>query len=765
MPSLANASVLGGVVVTLSGDSSGLKATVADAKIMVAAAERSLAIKVPVSFRLDQAVAGIGQLRTLCIAASTQLAIRIPVSFVQTGGAPALPGGGIPRISSPNQSQLPAPTQRLALPAPGQSSIDQPTGNYGTRGGFQSAEYGSQGVYSGGPREVLRGLGKRAAALGGDGGTEVPPAPSILERLSQGRTQLNEAATNPEKAFKVFSKIFKVLAAAEAIAGTAEAVVGTGKAIGLLAKGASEDKIGAARDEARSGVQSIPFVGGLIDKVGNAVGSGINYAVSGTKNLILGNGFKSDYQLADKAKEDATKNDEKTARIQQRAEILKAQNDEVKPIAQAGKLQLAQAGKTATQSGVLSAQENLRAYNEKFGEKGGTQDVREARGVLTKQIAEAQKQDAANVSAQYASTGAQIAAARGSGQVASIQQGAIVAHRAGDDEGAAVEQRKAGRLALTNQQNQTIGAAQTDVDTLRNTGADATQIQNATLKVSAQKKAAAVELATFDEQTQSETEDRKRRKAIDSETAIASKKEASLRISKNLYQADLAAFDSGAKAKLDSITDVTDKANESTRLQAQRSVLVAQQQEQIALNTSRVTSEARSTTLRVNFEANKAELADFDENTKQILAKTDERERKAVTSARAQERSAIVQNQKQNRENLNASLDTRAAQAKAAGNNEGQLAGVIGTISGFKSELRNAQKEDRGKIASTQTAELESIQKQILRPRQYASEFDVGREAVGGAGGETGKEMVDILGLIRDYLKIIKDKPAGGLPA
>jgi hypothetical protein len=90
-----------------------------------------------------------------------------------------------------------------------------------------------------------------------------------------------------------------------------------------------------------------------------------------------------------------------------------------------------------------------------------------------------------------------------------------------------------------------------------------------------------------------------------------------------------------------------------------------------------------------------------------------------------------------------------------------QLAGLIGVIAGMSSEMRNARPEERGEIAATQKLELQAMRSQILRPNQFATEGDPLREARGGPGGQSGKEMVDLLTLISNTLKSIDGKSGG----
>lgn len=86
------------------------------------------------------------------------------------------------------------------------------------------------------------------------------------------------------------------------------------------------------------------------------------------------------------------------------------------------------------------------------------------------------------------------------------------------------------------------------------------------------------------------------------------------------------------------------------------------------------------------------------------------------------------------------------------------LAGVQGTIGAIRQEqqaaLRDAsltamQKMD---ILGTGKAELQAIEKNIMRPNRYATESSRGTEAPGGPGGNAGREMIMLLQAIRDAI-------------
>lgn len=166
-----------------------------------------------------------------------------------------------------------------------------------------------------------------------------------------------------------------------------------------------------------------------------------------------------------------------------------------------------------------------------------------------------------------------------------------------------------------------------------------------------------------------------------------------LRVAKDFYKADLEAFDGAAKAKLALIADPEARANAEAQLGAQRSVLVAGQNDSIA--------------------------------------------------------------------NIKDSLRGRVASANARGAGMEDLASVLGEITGMRQELRGAPNMFRADMINAQTAELMAIEKQVLSPNRFATEFDPAAEAKGGPSGQAGDEQVQLLSSINDYLREIAGKSGG----
>lgn len=133
----------------------------------------------------------------------------------------------------------------------------------------------------------------------------------------------------------------------------------------------------------------------------------------------------------------------------------------------------------------------------------------------------------------------------------------------------------------------------------------------------------------------------------------------------------------------------------------------------------------------------------------------------AKAAERAAQRSALVAEQQRSRASINLGIDTRIGAAGAEGSGFGAVASLISRIGNMKQELIEAQPEFRGSIRGAQRSELTALQRESLRPRNYAGAFDVHHDVTGGPSGK-GSEEARLLAVIAEYLKTISDNSGKG---
>jgi hypothetical protein len=268
------------------------------------------------------------------------------------------------------------------------------------------------------------------------------------------------------------------------------------------------------------------------------------------------------------------------------------------------------------------------------------------------------------------------------------------------------------------------------------------------------------ELAMFDEQEAQAREERKKQRAMDTESAIAAERQATFVISKQFYRAELDVFDETARQKLAKIKDTEQRANEERRLGAQRSILVAQQQEQIGLGNRGFMAEGQVAMLAAGGANFAAERMAFEEQVVQQRANVPAENLDAFEQGVAMKRAAMMERQKRQKGRIGSSTNTRIAQAGASGQGFDALSGVIGMAGGIEQEISDADPEVRAMIQKAGIAELTGLRSSMFRASTSASSlFDASREGTGSRGTED--EGTRILRLISDTLERIEQK--GGL--
>jgi hypothetical protein len=331
-------------------------------------------------------------------------------------------------------------------------------------------------------------------------------------------------------------------------------------------------------------------------------------------------------------------------------------------------------------------------------------------------------------------------------QGAGLQVAGIRAYYAGDTEAAAKAERDAQRVGLVAQQRAAVlKAPDSEKQGLRT--------------------ANKADLQLFDEQSAKEAYDRQKQRAADLTQTIGAKQAAGLAISKQYFAAELAAFDAKTKAEISLIDDKTAKQNAADRAAAQRSVMVAQEQQRVGQAVRLSEAGAAGAGLRIAHRGDQAALVEFDARARETLANiADPQERRARERELAAQRAELVNSQREDRTNRQAALSTRTAQAQAFdryGVYQPGVAGVIGQIAGYKAELRNAPATDVVQIQSTQAAELKSLQKRIIGENagQYALAFDPRYDAARPNGGAD--EQLKELKLISGYLRQLASGGSG----
>jgi hypothetical protein len=303
-------------------------------------------------------------------------------------------------------------------------------------------------------------------------------------------------------------------------------IVGLGNAIGA---GRMAQEIGDPdmqqqfADQYESGLNSTSF--GLRQLFRTSIPNALGYTTAAQRDQVEGNRIRGE----------AARRDAQTQRIAARADLSQQiiTSDAAQRTGFAGQAQL-----------------NLDTFDKTNG--SNTAVSRQARAALVSQVSQGMGFDRLQASASQSAVSSM-----------GFSIAAMNAGLAGDSRGAIIQSGLAQRDQIAGQGAASLVGV-----------SDPNKRQQIIKQTTAQ-------LQVADAQQAVQLEQLRRDKAIDADTAIASKHEATLRINKQNYKADLDAFDAATKAKIDSINDLDGKQNESTRRAAQRQVLVAQQREQI----------------------------------------------------------------------------------------------------------------------------------------------------------------------------------------
>jgi hypothetical protein len=126
---------------------------------------------------------------------------------------------------------------------------------------------------------------------------------------------------------------------------------------------------------------------------------------------------------------------------------------------------------------------------------------------------------------------------------------------------------------------------------------------------------------------------------------------------------------------------------------------------------------------------------------------------KAEQDARLADRALLVKQQKEDLSKLQYRLDARSKAAYAQGQGFEHVAAVAERIGDMKSELIGAPAQLRPRIEQTQIAEIKAIEQEMTRPRNYAGSFDPRHDVTGGPSGMGGTQELQVLNMMAGYLK------------
>jgi hypothetical protein len=514
-------------------------------------------------------------------------------------------------------------------------------------------------------------------------------------------------------------------ATAQRIAGVATAVTAGASVLGgAIAVGQAATESDPARrqrsiDSGRDGIRSLPVFGNAIDNAGHGI-----YSVgSSFKNALQGNGFHSDEEIAQRTIEDVARDQDRLSRKD--AQIVR-------------------------RKGIVNTRTALAAEGARLrGDDVGAVAI-EGQDAIDKAPGELDAQVRANVAAR-------LKLARQQHDEAMAQVGDVTAQAGYGQRIAAANFAGNGKEEFAAKQEEERAAQQSRART-RSAGARNVEEANAANQANGAEAAALMAKQAVD------ADDERRHRAVDSESAIAAAREATLRTSKKGYEADLDAFDAETKQKLSLIRDVEANQNESNRRAAQRQVLVFQQQQQLNDAKESLASAGTTATMRANRQNLAADLKAFDDATKQAVDNADVKLKPSVQASREEQRAALVKEQTHAREEGGFSLASRREQAAYYAKDESAAAAIAGTIAAQRAELRNATDvTDKGALAQTQFEELKAQKQSLMRPRGYLQATDPLSEMPGGPGGDEGQQMVDILGQINQRMQELIQQGGGAV--
>lgn len=506
MADFSGAQELGGVYVKIGADLSGLQAGVAQAKTL-ASSVSGIRANVPLLMGPGQVgggSAGIGN------------------SGVNTGNLLMLPGGSaVPPYSGANTG----------------------TATYG-------GDYFEGEVLSSRMSRQLFMSGPNIGGGGGggyDGGMgDSSPSPGGASGWGWGKK------IKGLKGMKTIGGIFAAIAAVE----TASAGVNAFQAFNESNAQRREELIAAGQDS----IRSIPYVGGLIGKLG----TGIYSLGSATKNLVAGNGFRTDYGIAERTMDAVKMQEAGQERTARRINEIGAYNSEAVSIGRSARSENAAFGKTPEEAAAIAARDDRDEYNKRtLGIN--TQDVRETRAALGTR--------AANLSG-----------AAGAASLAKIEDRLQRENDWNANLAEGINRRGAESLDIGRESRFVIGqagrAANGDTYGMARAGIiEKYRGKFASAEINAGPGAMDdligaqnAELGAVDSARRRQTE-----QSVTSSNAEAN--QARLRQNREFYQADLAAFDEAARQKIESMRGMDAGAINSAQasLSTQRGALVASQ--------------------------------------------------------------------------------------------------------------------------------------------------------------------------------------------
>lgn len=770
--SLSNAETIGGVAVAITGDLSKLRAANAEAKA-VAGEIDELAPSVKIGYKFDDSAmrARVKEWQNLSMAVKldvTEAGQKIRV-LRQQASAPiqvaSAPVAGPIRVirnaaSDPVASQLaPSPIRVTRAVAPNEAASATP------QAAFDPTAVGTSKLFPTDAGAVVNGQGYEGgmAQVQAETTRSLKTMANSTTKAAKGMDAFFAESNN---AMKSLGRIAKVVAVAEIAAQVGQAGVHAYRAYNAGSPQENQKEIAAARGN----IQGLPVLGGAIDAYGNKVGRGYNAA----RNLFKGVtgqggkngralGFESDDSYADRIlaeESERSKNlDVQGAAADKRNRSVRQINETSGESARQIGLRLRAVGTSPEGEKVMKMESDMKEW-----EKQNRQKIVDAGGNELDSVKEERK-----------ARQAEIAQAKREAEAARTQNDAnnwddvrkINGGRAEGNLRAAGKSTEAGRLAIDNQYGLQASEMQAQLDADMASGKG--DKNNIAAKIKALKLAADDALKNYDQQIEEQ------RQAVISESK-STIKVIGLRAAGKVGEANEEAINQSYAERIKAADKNGDKET-ATQLGAERDAKIQEDRRQRAKSDQQSIEgadvAANAAKLRMAHQYYAAESAVIAESNKQRIQqmKDSGSSQKAIDAEEGRQKAEGEMRAAQHKEDIDrktTALGTRQEIAKAQGDGNSGLASAIGNIANMKAELKDADPDLRGKIATTQKAELIAMQKQMTAGNNvYAEAGDRNRMAFGGPSGDAAAKQQATLDAIAAYLSQINDttKTGSGLGA
>ncbi len=731
--SLSIAEVIGGAVVTISADLSGLRAGYAESKKIVADIGQQTAIV------RAQVVVDRSEVTRLTTSIGTlTIPIRLDIGPAMAQMQQLRAGGSTPEITGRSRLALTGPSARAGGVA--DEIIDAEWTPVKPRLALPSPGNSRAGAYNG---------------MGYDFGNIEKSTGKLAFASEKAAKDCQRAGGEIDKAAGSLAVFGKILAVAEGIRGTSTAIGAAFRAI----TASDPDKAGQAVQQGQDAIESLPFG---IGKIASTAGQNHYSLFSSIGNFVSGNGLEDDQQAAARIREEAAKLDMKSDRFAR----IGAGQDEQKILARNTSRIVGRQNRDALGAPEWAiynaAQDELDDYNRKADEirkaAGLRQDSGEAivaREALQQKVAIARRQADAQRIGEVTASDITLAQTQRAGDVAMLR--ATGQGRAADTAGI-IGQRDDQAFAIVGEMGQMDAIGSKDTDKRIRLAAQLNAVFDSANK----------QLQAYDEALKREEQEIVAGAAAGTEIV-------KLRSEGRIGEANEAAIRESYRDPLRMAGEKFGDGSDAVKsLEARRDAEIQADKEQRAKGaTQRIASleaEATASQLRIRGEFHAAEKTLFEANAK---ARIEQLKRESATQQEIDAASKVIAGQ---RAEMNAAdkraerrfADQMAGRQYIAGIDPQMqmLAGVAGRLLGMDAELKAANDPEskltagqRQQLVQTQQAELLNLQQSILAPNRYATEGDRNREARGNMSGDEQQKALD---LIASHLRDILDKMGTG---